>query len=89
VWCCYRLVFEELAPPGRDIASTATAFADSVIAHFAGNGSWVAASAPVSDSSIDIWFSLPVLPTDQLFGEIWRAQMRAHGISGARVPNRN
>ena len=89
MWCCYRLAFDDSATPGRDLSGAAAAFADSVIAHFAGNGSWVAASACASYGSVDVWFGMPVLPTDQLFSDIWRTQLRAHGLGGARVSNRN
>jgi hypothetical protein len=92
VWCCYRLTFDDDTSPAAaltELAPAVAAFADSILEHFAGNGSWVAASAHVKAGSMDVWFGMPSLPTDPLFGEIWRAQLRQRGLCGQRVPNRN
>ena len=91
MWCCYRLAFDDALPvPAQaQIEPAVAAFADSILEHFAGHGSWMAASARVKSGSMDVWFGIPSLPTDPLFGEIWRAQLRQRGLTGQRVPNRN
>ena len=92
MWCCYRFALEDPVAADAGVGELdrrVTALADSILEHFAGNATWVAASAREKADSIDVWFGLPSLPTDPLFGEIWRAQLRMRGLSGQRVPNRN
>lgn len=92
MWCCYRIALDDApadAAAAPDLERRVTAFADSILEHFSGNGSWMAASARVKADSMDVWFGIPSLPTDPLFGEIWRAQLRQRGLTGQRVPNRN
>ena len=86
MWCCYRLrCVREV--DGVELEHTARAFSES-IAHACG-GRWIFASARPAQGSIDAWYSLPRLPSDPQFGVQWNAQLAAHGLSAARVPNRN
>ena len=90
MWCVYQLAFESQpspATPQRDLRATVEAFAQSIVRHFDGHGCCVVAAAPARNG-VDVWFSLPKLPSDEAVAPYWRQQPSAFGLTGQRPANR-
>lgn len=65
------------------------AFFSAMLAEFAGEGRWMAATAPAKGGGVDVWFRFPGVPGGTDFGAAWSSHLIAFGLSSQAVTGRN
>ena len=85
MWCLYR--FTRDAARTDDLDGAVRAFAQTIVEHPASKGCWVEATARAR-GGIDVWFSVPVLPSHPALAPLWQDQLRRHGLAAQRITNR-
>lgn len=86
MWCLYRFTRDVNVPRQENLDGDVRALAQA-IAQLARGGIWVEATARAG-GGIDVWFSLPVPPTDPVLAAAWREHLRERGLAARRITNR-
>jgi len=88
MWWLYRFTRETGAAGTRVLDTDARAFAQAIVQETPNQAIWVEATARAADGGIDVWFSLPALPTGPPLAPKWRDELRACGLAARRITNR-
>lgn len=89
MWFVYRFARNtQTAPPSRELDADIAAFSNTVVQRFGQPATWVAASARAPDGGIEVWYSLPQLPTDPVLKDFWAQCLSSYGLAGQRITNR-
>jgi hypothetical protein len=73
----------------RALDEDVRAFFTAIVAEFAGEGRWMAATAPAKGGGVDVWFRLPGVPGAADFAALWSRHLIACGLSSQAVTGRN
>jgi len=87
MWCLYRFTRATKIGQLSDLDTDIHAFAQAIVQQPASKGVWIEATARVG-GSVDIWFSMPILPTDPALAPLWLEQLQRHGLAARRITNR-
>lgn len=85
MWCLYR--FTRSPESNRGLDANVRSFAQTIVEQAANRAIWVEATARVG-GGIDVWFNLPVLPTDPTLAPAWQDQLRQHDLVAQRITSR-
>jgi len=87
MWCLYRFTRATKTVRSSDLGADICAFAQAIVQPPESEGIWITATACVG-GGVDIWFSIPVLPTDPALAPLWQEQLRRRGLAAQRITNR-
>lgn len=89
VWRLHRFMRAAAADSTRCLDEDVRTFFAAVLDQFAGEGHWMPATAPARGGGVDVWFKLPVTPTDAHFGVVWARLLQASGLASQAISGRN
>jgi len=89
-WRLHRFTRADAAADcGRSLDQDARAFFAAVVEQFAGEGHWMAATAPARGGGVDVWFRLPLAPADANFSLVWARLLASSGLKSQAISGRN
>jgi len=90
VWRLHRFTrADSAAHSSSSLDADVDAFFSAVVDCVAGAGRWMPATAPARGGGIDVWFKIPLAPSDAAFGLVWTRLLNASGLKSQAISGRN
>jgi len=89
-WRLHRFARADVAGDcARILDEDVRTFFAAVVEQFAGQGHWMAATAPARGGGVDVWFRLPLAPADANFSQDWARLLASSGLKSQAISGRN